>query len=229
MAEPGLRLFLDSADVGEWSRWLPVGLFRGVTTNPLLLQRAGEPCTEQRLGVLARQAFDLGAREVQLQTWGGGVETLAARGQRLAALDPRVVVKVPVTRPGTEAAAQLVAAGVPVTLTAVYAVHQVLVAAALGAAYAAPYLGRMNDAGRDGRGEVAAMQALLRTAGDGAPRLLVASLRRVEELTVLARAGCDTFTFSAALAEALFREPLTEEAAAAFEALAAGTHGEEDQ
>ena len=67
-----------------------------------------------------------------------------ARGR----IDRRVLVKLPATQAGTTAAKLLVKAGIPVTLPAVYSVHQVLIAAALGASYVAPYLGRMNDAGR---------------------------------------------------------------------------------
>ena len=40
-----LHLLLDSADPSAWEQWLPTGLFGGVTTNPTLLKRAGQPCT----------------------------------------------------------------------------------------------------------------------------------------------------------------------------------------
>ena len=44
-----LRLLLDCADPLEWERWLPSGLFQGVTTNPTLLRRAGQPCNLDHL------------------------------------------------------------------------------------------------------------------------------------------------------------------------------------
>jgi len=43
--EPGMQLYLDSADPADWARFLPLGVFRGVTTNPVLLERAGQACT----------------------------------------------------------------------------------------------------------------------------------------------------------------------------------------
>eukprot|EP00958_Prasinococcus_capsulatus_P009965 scaffold966_cov415-Prasinococcus_capsulatus_cf.AAC.28 len=46
-----MRLFLDSADAGAWSDYLPSGVFYGVTTNPLILQRDGVRCTRQALTV----------------------------------------------------------------------------------------------------------------------------------------------------------------------------------
>ena len=214
-----LRLFLDTADGAEWQRWLPTGLFYGVTTNPTLLAAAHVPCSMTHLEGLAREAFSLGAHEVQIQTFGRSAEALEANGRAVAALDPRIVVKVPITRDGTLAAAALVAGGIRVTMTAVYAPHQALAAAALGADYAAPYFGRMNDAGRDGLGDIVAMRRIVGEAG-GAMRILVASLRSAEDLPRLAALGLDTFTFSPKVAALLFADPLTEAAAEAFEVAA---------
>lgn len=217
LTEPsGLRLYLDTADQSQWRDWLPTRLFYGVTTNPLLLERSRVPCTLDSLTRLARAAFDLGAHEVQLQTWGATLDDQVKTGHQLAALDPRIVVKVPITRMGTEAAAKLVANHIPVTLTAVYTAHQVLIATALKAAYAAPYLGRISDLGQDGHAELVAMQQAI--AGLHSPtRLLVASIRSVDSLAYLAAQGLNTFTISPAIAHALFDVPATQQAAADFE------------
>ena len=141
---PGLRLFLDSADPDHWNRLLPLGIFHGVTTNPLLLERAGQACSLKNLEELVRTAVGLGAREIQLQTWGGTSEEMILHGEELARfsrLGIEVAVKVPITREGLTVAAQLRESGCRITLTAVYAPGQVLAAAGLNAAYAAPYLG----------------------------------------------------------------------------------------
>ncbi|MBM4129998.1 transaldolase [bacterium] len=214
----GPRLFLDSAEVSAWERLLPTGIFHGVTTNPLLLERAQLACEVEVLARLARRAGELGAREIHLQAWGGDAEALAATGSRLAQAaggGAAVLVKVPATREGFAAAARLRDDGVGVTMTAVYAPGQVLAAAALGAAYAAPYLGRLEDAGRDGAGTLLMMREVL--AGTGAAtRLLAASLRSADRVVDLARAGLDTFTFGPAVAEALLRDELATAAAAEF-------------
>lgn len=210
------RLFLDTADKTAWREWLPTGLFHGVTTNPTILQAANIPCNLAVLGVLADTAFGLGAGEMQIQTFGRSTEALERNGRAIAALDPRITVKVPITRAGAVAAAHMKADGIAITMTAVYAAHQALSAAAIGADYAAPYLGRMNDAGRDGFAEIAAMQAMVASAGS-AMRILVASLREAGDLARLAALGLDTFTFSPKVAAMLFADPLTEAAAEAFE------------
>ena len=217
VSSQSIRLYLDTADIEQWQTWLPTGIFYGVTCNPLLLERAGVYCSVDTLRKLARQAEKLGAQEVHLQAWGDSVESLVQVGRALGQLSSRVVVKLPATQNGTTAARVLVQRhSIPVTLTAVYAVHQVLLAAAIGASYAAPYLGRINDAGRDGRAELIAMQRAL--DGVGSPtRLLSASIREVDDISVLAAQGIDTFTFSPAIAQALFDVPETLSATADFE------------
>ncbi|MGR3273503.1 transaldolase family protein [Acaryochloris marina NIES-2412] len=211
-----MYLFLDTADIKAWDFWLSKGLFYGVTTNPTLLERAHIPCTLDQLKKLAIEAFQRGAQEIHLQTWGTEVEDLVRRGCAIAAIDSRVVVKVPITLAGTEAAAQLIQQGIRVTLTGVYAVHQALIAAALKADYAAPYLGRMTDLGQDGRQDIISMQRGLNGV-NSSTKLLVASIRSVDDITDLTQETLDTFTVSPAIAEQLFQVDATIDAALAFE------------
>jgi transaldolase len=211
-----LRLMLDSADSAEWEQWLPTGMFYGITTNPLLLARSQVLCRVDALEVLALRALSLGAQEVQLQAWGGTVAAYLETGAALAAIDQRVVVKIPIVVAGVTAAAELIAQGHRITLTGVYAVPQVLIAASIGAEYAAPYLGRIHDTGQNGCMQVSAMQRSL----DGIcskTRLLVASIRRVEDMATLTAQGLNTFTISSATVEQLFDVPATGKATEAFE------------
>jgi len=227
-ATAGPRLYLDSADTAAWERLLPTGIFHGVTTNPLLLERAGVPCETGRLAQLAERAASLGMREIHLQTWGDDEDAMVDTGRRIADAARNaatgaltVLLKVPATADGFRAAARLRADGQAITFTAVYNPAQLLASAAAGAAYAAPYLGRLEDAGRDGRDAVLAMHAILRATGAGT-RLLVASLRGADRLVELAQLGLDTFTFGPAVADALLRDDLTEAAAAEFARAARG-------
>jgi transaldolase len=137
-----------------------------------------------------------------------------------------------------------------VTITAVYTAHQALLAQALGADYAAPYVGRMADAAgsaSEAEAEVAAMARAARLPGpttrgpaagaggagrmmkqqeeqgteDRQMRVLVASLRDAATMARLAAGGCDTFTFSPAVMEELtLGVEATTAAALAFESAA---------
>lgn len=211
-----LRFYLDTADTAQWKAWLPSGIFYGVTSNPLLLERANQPCNLGNLTDLAKQAFDFGLQEVQIQTWGSSTAELTERGMAIAAIDPRIIVKVPVTQSGTTAAAQLIAQGIPVTLTALYAAHQALIGASLGAQYVAPYLGRITDLGQNGRETLITMQRAL-SGVNSQTRILAASIRTIGDIPFLASRGLNTFTFSAKIAEEFFSVDATKQATQDFE------------
>jgi transaldolase len=68
--------------------------------------------------------------------------------------------------------------------------------------------------------EVLQMQTILETSTnyEGECRLLVASIRSVEEVAELAAEGCNTFTVSPAVADQMVSERLSMEAAAVFQA-----------
>jgi len=219
------RLFLDTAVIDEWTELLPLGIFHGITTNPVLLERAGHECTVSSIHSLATKALELpGCNEFMCQTWGDSDE-MYTTGLELSELDrDRIVVKVPVTYEGTKVATKLIEAGVRVCLTACYSSNQAIIAAGIGAEYIAPYLGRMMDAGKDGTEECKKMQAIV-DGMESKTRVLVASIRSANTMADLTSSGMNTFTFSPEVARELFEEELTSSAAVDFNeaALRCGT------
>ena len=211
-----MRLYIDSADRAVALDLLGVGAFHGVTTNPLLMQRSRVSYKE--LPSLYAAFVDAGAREVFLQAVGTTAPDLTAAGRHLASIGTRVVVKLPATDLGFRASAELVSEGVPVLVTAVYSTSQALLAAGVGAAYIAPYVGRMTDAGDDGIAAAARMQAAL--AGSST-EVLAASIRETSVLDALVEEGIDAVTVSPEIAYQMVSDSRTAEAAAQFEVAAA--------
>jgi transaldolase len=209
------HLYLDSADLGELRQCLPHPVVHGVTTNPTLLRRAGVRRAE--LPGFIEQALELGARQVQAQVQESAADAiLEDAGTLLAGFDPgQVVVKIPATRDGLRAGAALIASGVPVTYTAVYALEQAHFAAQLGAAYAAPYLGRQKDSGVDGLALIAQMQALIERSG-AETRLLVASIRSRADYLALLQIGAGAITIPPRLFPELLDHDATLSAERAF-------------
>jgi transaldolase len=209
-----MRLYLDTADRAAAEPLLATGLFAGLTTNPTILQRAS-------LGVadipdIYRWAIDAGAREVFFQSWGEDTATLTDRGLRLRDLGNEIVVKVVASQAGSAACAKLATQDVPTLLTAVYNPSQAIVAASAGATYIAPYLGKLQDAGRDATADVIAMHEILINTGSPT-KVLLASIRDVSAIVTLARHGVEHFTMAPPVAEQLFADELTEDAARTFD------------
>lgn len=223
---PGMRadarFFLDTADTAEWEALLPLGIFHGVTTNPITLDNAGHPCDVFEIHELAMRALDQ-TNEFICQTWGATAEEMYKNGMDLSGPNRRdIVVAVPVTPAGTEAAAALVQSDVRVCLTATYAARQALIAAGVGADYSCTFLSSLDQAGKDGKKECLKMRDMVENMGSDT-RVMVASLRDVDSLCDLAEAGVDTFALSPDIARKLFGEPMTDQAAADFEAAAKRT------
>lgn len=214
--EGRIRLYLDSAQRADWDEWLGTGLFYGVTTNPSVLAAAGVPCRISSLTDMTHVALEHGIHEVHIQTWGATADEMVEHGRALAAINHRVVVKVPITRAGVEVVRRLRSFDVITMFTALFAPHQALTAAMVGVDYAAAYLGRISDGGRDGYSEIVAMQTILRNM-DSETRLLVASIRSAADVGRLAQQGLDTYTLSSEIAEELFNDEQTLGAVAAFE------------
>ena len=106
--EPRMQLFLDTADVAAWDKYMKWGIFYGITTNPILLERAKLRCEHSNLESLALKAInEYNVSCFMLQTWGRDRESLVQNGRKLAGISPKIVVKVPLTVEGIEAAAIL--------------------------------------------------------------------------------------------------------------------------
>jgi TalC/MipB family fructose-6-phosphate aldolase len=212
-----IDLFLDSADPTALKEHLPTQVFAGVTTNPTLVERSG--LDTGRFADLLGLAREHGVDTVFFQAWGRDTAELLRNAAWLRDLGPEVGVKVPVTPAGLACARRLVDDGVTVLVTAVYHPKQLLLAASLGVAWVAPYVGRMSDAGRDGVAATLRMQRVLDASGSRT-RLLVASLRTVDDVLSLAEGGVRGFTVSPALAAQLATDPHTDAAVEEFEAAA---------
>ena len=211
-----LRLYVDSAVRGDVESLMRTGAFSGVTTNPRLMHAAG--LTPRDLPDVYAWTTASGAEEVFFQSWGHEAAEITARGHELRALGERAVIKVVASEAGIQAAAELTRAGVPVLLTAVYATHQAVTAAAIGVRYIAPYLGKMAEEGGSAREDVAAMHALF-TATGSTTRILAASLRSTADVFYLAQRGVDAFALPVPVARKLMVDKLTSAAVKEFDAI----------
>jgi transaldolase len=213
-----MHLFIDSANLKLLEECLESPVVYGVTTNPSILKRDG--MSRSALPKLVERVFELGARVVQVQVWSQDAAGMVSDAlEFLSYGEPGAIVpKIPATREGLKAAAKLAGDGIPVTLTAAYALEQALWASQLGVAYLAPYLGRLEDAGHDGLGLIAKMQDLIARNPHNKTRLLVASIRSRRAFLALLELGVGSITVPPALLPKLLDHTETLEAEKGFKA-----------
>ncbi|HZP92868.1 MAG TPA: transaldolase family protein [Burkholderiales bacterium] len=211
MIEPRFHLYIDTADPAAVRANLPHPLIYGVTTNPTLMRRAS--LKRSALPGFVEQALALGARAVQVQVESPDTAGMLRDARAALAWGPsgRIIPKIPATRAGFAAGSELSAGGVRVTYTAVFTPEQAMFAANAGAAYAAPYFGRLQDQGVDGAASIARMQALIDRYGSGT-RLLVASVRSRDAFLSLLDLGVGAITVPPTLLPELLEHQATLEA-----------------
>ena len=135
-------------------------------------------------------------------------EGMVREGEVLAALHPRIVVKLPCTAAGIRAVKYFAAKNIRTNCTLVFSVGQALLAAKAGATYVSPFVGRLDDISEDGVALVAHIVKVYRTYGYKT-QVLAASIRHTQHIIQCLDAGADVATCPLAAIEGLLRHPMT--------------------
>lgn len=99
-----MNLFLDEANTDYWADLAGTGLFSGITTNPLLIQRAGLATSIEACRTLYDHAMKLGYPCIQFQVFDKDWLQCA---QSIASIGPEVFIKVPANRMDFEVVSRL--------------------------------------------------------------------------------------------------------------------------
>jgi len=140
-----MKIFLDTANLESIKKYNDMGLLDGITTNPSLLSKeGGDP--QKTMEEITRIIKGDVSLEVVAITYEGMMD----EGRRLRKYGDNVVVKVPMTADGLKACKALTAEGIPINVTLIFSPNQALLAAKAGAKYVSPFIGRLDDVGKDG-------------------------------------------------------------------------------
>jgi len=199
-----MHFFLDSADIEEIRKAAGWGVIDGVTTNPSLVAKSGG----RDFHGLIREIASLVEGPVSAEVTSLDPEGMVAEGRALAAVAPNVAVKIPMGRDGMTACSQLTREGIAVNVTLVFSPQQALLAAAAGAAYVSPFVGRLDDIGEDGIGLVGDIVELF-DIHNITTEIIAASIRHPRHVVEAALAGADIATVPLAVLEKCFDHPLT--------------------
>ncbi len=207
-----MEFYLDSADLNaieRLARFMPI---QGVTTNPSIVAKGRKPLAT----VLPALRNIIGAKNVLFaQVLADNAEEMVKEAEQLQTLDPRLVVKIPVTPEGLLAIKELKQRNIPTLGTAVYSPMQGLLAALAGASYVAPYVNRIDAQGGSGIKCVQELQQLL-TLHAPHCQVLAASFKTPRQVLDCLLAGCTSVTLPIDVAEQLLRSPAVDAALVQF-------------
>jgi transaldolase len=207
-----MKIFLDTADLGEIRRAADAGLIDGLTTNPSLgAQIAGERDPKE-IYLEICEAVD---GPVSLEVVAVDRATMVAEGRKLAAIHENAVVKVPLTEDGLKACRDLVSEGMRVNVTLCFSVSQALLAAKAGASYISPFVGRIDDVSGEGMDLIHQIRQVYDNYAYET-EILVASIRSPLHVVESMMIGADCCTIPPKVLWQLSRHPLTDKGLQAF-------------
>ena len=140
---------------------------------------------------------------------------MVKEGEALAALNPQIVVKLPMIKAGVKACKYFSDKGIKTNVTLVFSVGQAILAAKAGATYVSPFIGRLDDISTDGLNLIAEIRHVYDNYGYET-EILAASVRHTMHVIDCAKIGADVMTGPLSSIEGLLKHPLTDIGLAKF-------------
>jgi transaldolase len=209
-----MKFFIDTANLAQIKEANDLGILDGVTTNPSLMAKEGIQGTEAILKHY-KDICDIVKMPVSAEVISTDFEGMVEEGKKLAALDPNIVVKVPMIKDGIKAIKWFTDNGIKTNCTLVFSAGQAILAAKAGATYVSPFIGRIDDGNWDGIELIEQISHIYNTQGFKT-LILAASIRTSLHIVKCAEAGADVCTCPLSSILGLLKHPLTDIGLAQF-------------
>lgn len=202
-----MKFFIDTANLDEIKEAQALGVLDGVTTNPSLMAKEGI-AGDAKVLAHYKAICDLVEGDVSAEVIATDFEGMVKEGELLAAIDPKITVKVPMIPEGIKAISYFSKKGIKTNCTLVFSAGQALLAAKVGATYVSPFIGRLDDTCHDGMRLIEDI-ATIYDNYQFDTQILAASVRNTRHLLDCAEIGADIVTCPLSVILGLFPHPQT--------------------
>lgn len=199
-----MKIFIDTADVGEIREAQKMGLLDGVTTNPSLIAKSGRKFEDVIREICAIVDGPISAETVTLEA-----DSIMEEARKLAKINKNIVVKIPLITEGLKAVKSCADAGIKTNVTLCFSANQALLAAKAGASYISPFVGRLDDITHVGMDLIKQIRTIYDNY-DFKTEILVASVRNPIHVLDAALMGADVATIPFSVIQQLAKHPLTD-------------------
>lgn len=203
-----MKFFLDTANIEQIRQAQEMGILDGVTTNPSLMAKEGIK-GKSEIMERYRTICSIVDGPVSAEVFATDYDGMIREGEELAAIDPKITVKLPCTKDGIKAVKYFSGKNIKTNCTLVFSIGQALLAAKAGATFVSPFVGRLDDICEDGVGLVAHIVNIYNYYGFQT-QVLAASIRNTNHIIRCMDAGADVATCPLQAIEGLLKHPLTE-------------------
>lgn len=213
-------MFLDTASIDKINEKLPLGIFKGVTTNPTLLLKENKERFSYINTILASDVELL-----FVQVIGETVEELKRDYTKIRNIqtDKKIAIKISMDTVGLEFV-KIIKQQYPDQLvlgTAIYSSDQGILAAVVGCDYLAPYVNRMSNNNLDPYTSIAQMRNFIDDR-QLTTKIMAASFKNANQVVDSLTAGAHTATIPAEIIDQMMNKELALNAIKVFNG-----HGQE--
>ena len=203
-----MKFFIDTANLDQIKEAQDLGVLDGVTTNPSLMAKEGITGQSNILEHY-KKICEIVDGDVSAEVIATDYDGMVKQGEELAAINPQIVVKLPLLEDGIKACKYFSDKGIKTNVTLVFSVGQALLAAKAGATYVSPFLGRLDDISTDGLNLIEEIRLVYDNYGFET-QILSASVRHTMHIVNCAKIGSDVMTGPLSAIKGLLKHPLTD-------------------
>lgn len=206
-----MKIFMDTANLGEIRKAKALGLVDGVTTNPTLLAKEGEAVES-----LIRKISEEVQGPVNVEVIGTTCEEMIEEARTMAEWGDQIVIKIPITHEGLKAVKILSSEGIMTNVTLIFSASQAILAAKAGATFACPFVGRLDDISSNGLELIRQIRGIYDRYEGIETEIVVASVRNPIHVIESALLGADIVTIPPSVLDSMIRHPLTDKGICQF-------------
>lgn len=210
-----MKFFIDTANLNQIKEAKDLGILDGVTTNPSLMAKEGITGEANVIAHYKAICDIVGSGDVSAEVISTDFAGMIEEGKKLAAIDPNIVVKVPMIKDGIKAISWFTANGIRTNCTLVFSAGQAILAAKAGATYLSPFIGRVDDISWDGMDLISQISHIYTMQGFET-QILAASVRNPLHIVKAAEVGAHVVTCPLDAILGLLNHPLTDIGLAKF-------------
>jgi len=209
-----MKFFIDTANLEQIKEAQAMGILDGVTTNPSLMAKEGITGETNIINHYKAICEEVDG-DVSAEVISTDYEGMVREGEALAALNPQIVVKLPMIADGVKACKYFSDKGIKTNVTLVFSAGQALLAAKAGATYVSPFIGRLDDISTDGLNLISEIRLIFDNYMYDT-QILAASVRHTMHIIDCAKIGADIMTGPLSAISGLLKHPLTDIGLAKF-------------
>ena len=214
-----MKIFIDSANLGEIEEALQRGFPAGITTNPSILSKEEKGDFREHIkkiiGLIEKYGYDI---PLSVEVFSTKPEEMVAQAEDFVhhfGGYRNLNVKVPIGWDELAVIRELRRRSIKVNCTCCMSYNQAIMAARAGANYVSLFYGRIRDIGYDAASVVRQVRATLREWSHPS-EIIVGSIRHIMDINEALQAGADIVTVPPKFFRQMTQHPKTDEAVNQF-------------